>query len=201
MNLSGDMSLITTLLMVFTTGALSGLSPCTLPTVAFVVAYVSGKRDYSKKNGFVLSLLFVLGIAAILSVLGMFAGLLGNMLLQSKLLNYLIAIILILMGLWMLKVINFTVKETNFNHRPKEGSGALGAFLLGIPFGISASPCTMPITAAVLAYSATKGSPIFGMLLMFTYAIGRSLPILIVGTFTGLSNNLKSYLTIYNYNK
>jgi len=156
-----------------------------------VVAYVSGKRDYSKKKGFILSLFFVLGIAAILSVLGMFAGLLGNMLLQSNILNYLIAIILILMGLWMLKVVIFTVKESNFNHGPKEGSGALGAFLLGIPFGISASPCTMPITAAVLAYSATKGSPLFGMLLMFTYAIGRSLPILIVGTFTGLLNNLK----------
>ena len=63
--------------------------------------------------------------------------------------------------------------------------------MIGIPFGISASPCSMPITASVLAYSALKGSAIYGMLLMFTYSIGRSIPLLVVGTFTGLLNNLK----------
>lgn len=49
----------------------------------------------------------------------------------------------------------------------------------------------MPITAAVLAYSATRGSALYGMIIMFTYAIGRSIPLLIVGTFTGLLNNFK----------
>lgn len=192
MNLSGDIGLIATLLIVFTTGLASGVSPCTLPTIAFVVAYVGGKHDYSKKKGFVLSLAFVLGIALMLSVLGMFAGLLGNILLKAHILNYLIGIILILMGLWQLKVFDFGSGGSRLdNYKPKKGSGFVGSFLLGIPFGISASPCTMPITAAVLAYSATKGSVLYGMVLMFTYATGRSVPLLIVGTFTGLLNNLK----------
>jgi cytochrome c-type biogenesis protein len=193
MNLSGDLSLITTLVIIFSTGVVSGLSPCTLPTVAFIVAYVSGKKDYSRKNGFILSLCFILGIAFMLSLLGMFAGVLGNLLIQSNILNYIIATILILMGLWMLKILNFQFRDINFTKQPKQGSGALGAFLLGIPFGISSSPCTIPITASVLAYSASKGSSIYGMMLMFTYAMGRSLPLLVVGTFTGLLNNLKKF--------
>lgn len=192
MNLSSDMSLITTLIVVFITGLVGGLSPCTLPTVAFVVAYVSGKQNNSKKRAFILSLFFILGIAFMLSILGVFAGFLGNLLIKTDLLYYIIGFILIIMGLWMLKVFDFSNGSSKFdNLNPKKGSGILGAFLLGIPFGISASPCTMPITASVLAYSATKGSAVYGMILMFTFAIGRSIPLLVVGTFTGLLNNLK----------
>jgi cytochrome c-type biogenesis protein len=191
MHISSNASLITTLIIIFTTGFLSGLSPCSLPTVAFVVAYVGGKQEYDKKKGFILSFSFVMGIALVLSVLGIFAGLLGNLFIKTNILNYIIAAILVIMGLWMLKVINFNINDIELKNNPKKGSGVLGAFLLGIPFGISASPCTMPITASVLAYSATKGSPLIGFVLMFTYAIGRSLPLLVVGTFTGLLNNIK----------
>lgn len=44
-------NLITILFFVFSTGLISGLSPCTLPTVTFVAAYVNGKQNYSKKVG------------------------------------------------------------------------------------------------------------------------------------------------------
>lgn len=190
MGLSADMNLISTLLIVFSTGLIGGLSPCTLPTVIFVAAYVSGSQDYSRKRGFVVSLAFVMGIAFILSILGMFAGLLGNILMDTKVLNYIIAGILIVMGLWLLKVFDInTSKDVQFT--PKKGSGIVGAFLLGIPFGISASPCTMPITVSVLAYAASKGSMVYGMILMFIYAIGRSIPLLLVGTFTGIFKNIQ----------
>lgn len=195
MSLSSDMNIIAALLIVFFTGLISGLSPCTLPTVAFTVAYVSGKQSTSKKKAFILSLAFVLGIAFMLTILGMFAGMLGNAFLRSNIINYIMSGILIIMGLWMLKVIDFSRNKCGHRleaHIPNKGSGILGAFVLGIPFGISASPCTMPITASVLAYSATTQSAFIGMLMMFTYAIGRSIPLLIVGTFTGLLNNLKT---------
>ena len=107
MNLSGDMSLIATLLIIFSTGLISGLSPCTLPTVAFVVAYVSGKKDTSRKRSFALSLSFILGISLLLTILGIFAGVMGNLLLRTNILNYIISVVLIIMGLWMLKVFDF----------------------------------------------------------------------------------------------
>lgn len=188
MNFSSNM--ITNLIIIFCTGLFSGLSPCTLPTVIFVSAYVSGNKDYSKKKGFTLSLAFVLGIAVMLSLLGMFAGIFGNLFINKSILNYIIAAILIVMGLWLLKVIDLNVDIRFFNNNTEKGSGIFGAFLMGIPFGISASPCTMPITASVLAYSASKGSALYGMILMFVYAVGRSIPLLLVGTFTGLLNNI-----------
>jgi cytochrome c-type biogenesis protein len=199
MGLSLDSNLITTLAVIFTTGLLGGLSPCTLPTVVLVVGYVSGYRDSSRKRGFFLSLFFVLGIAFTLSMLGAFAGLIGRILQSTTILNYMIAIILGIMGLWMFGVIDLNMKYQLKGMTPKKGSGLIGAFILGIPFGIAASPCTLPITASVLAYSASKGSAIYGMTLMFTYAIGRSIPLLVVGTFTGLLKNIRGIEKFQGY--
>ncbi len=41
----------------------SGLSPCTLPTVVFVAGYVGGYSQISRIRGFVISLAFVLGLS------------------------------------------------------------------------------------------------------------------------------------------
>lgn len=194
MQLASDANLIIVLVSVFSIGFVAGLSPCTLPTVVFVTAYVSGQKDYSKSRGFILSLAFVMGIAVMLSLLGAFAGLISKQLVNTTVLNYFIAFLLILMGLWMLKVINFDGSSMMINRfMPKKNSGIVGAFLLGIPFGIAASPCTLPITASVLAYSATKGSALYGLIIMFFYALGRSIPLLVVGTFTGIIKNVEFF--------
>jgi len=197
-SLNANTTLIATLAIIFSTGFLSGLSPCTLPTVVFIAAYVGGEKVNSKKRGFILSLAFILGIAFMLSLLGVFAGYMGKIIASAQILNYIIAAILLVMGLWLLKVFKFIPNYSFSKLTPKKGSGILGAFLLGIPFGIAASPCTLPITISVLAYSAIKGSVLFGMLLMFTFAIGRSIPLLIVGTFTGLLKNMKVLVKYQN---
>jgi len=197
-SLNADATLVATLAIVFSTGFLSGLSPCTLPTVVFITAYVGGEKVNSKKRGFILSLAFVLGIAFMLSLLGVFAGFMGKIIASEQILNYIIAAILLIMGLWLLKVFKFIPSYSFSKLTPKKGSGILGAFLFGIPFGIAASPCTLPITISVLAFSAIKGSILFGMLLMFIFAIGRSIPLLIVGTFTGLLKNMKVLVKYQN---
>ena len=139
-NLSADTTIAATLAIVFSTGFLSGLSPCALPTVVFITAYVSGEKVNSKKRGFILSLVFVLGIAFMLSLLGVFAGFIGKIIANEQILNYIIAAILLIMGLWLLKVFKFNPNYNFSKISPKKGSGILGAFLLGIPFGIAASP-------------------------------------------------------------
>ncbi len=196
LNLDTSSSLYIVLAIVFSSGFISGLSPCTLPTVAFVTAYVGGARGASKKKGFILSLAFILGIAVMLSLLGVFAGLIGGIINNTVVLNLITAVVLLAMGLWLLRVIKINLNWSFSKISPKKGSGILGAFLLGIPFGIAASPCTMPVTLSVLAFSSLKGSAAYGMLLMFVFAIGRSIPLLIVGTFTGILKNL-SFLSKY----
>lgn len=62
--------------------------------------------------------------------------------------------------------------------------------MLGIPFAVIASPCTIPITTAVLALAAAKANLVFGFWFLLLYALGRSMPLLLVGTFTGILKSL-----------
>jgi cytochrome c-type biogenesis protein len=199
MDVSFDSNIMTTLAVIFTAGLIGGISPCTLPTVALVVGYVSGITNTSRKRGVVLALFFVFGIAFTLTTLGAFAGIIGGVLHNTTILNYIIAAILTIMGLWMLGILDFKMGDWPNKKNPPKGRGLLGAFILGLPFGIAASPCTLPITASVLAYSASKGSVLYGMALMFTFAIGRSIPLLIVGTFTSLLKNIKGLHKFQGY--
>ena len=171
------------LLASLSAGFLSGLSPCTLPTVLFVAGYV-GTGEVTKFRAFLTSSFFVLGLSLTLGVLGALAGLVGTVLLSTRVLGYAIALILVLMGLWQLGIIQFNGPNAVLKYRPT-GRGYLQAFLLGIPFAMSASPCTTPVTMGLLALSASKHSGSFGMLVMVVYSLGRSIPLLVVGTFTG----------------
>jgi cytochrome c biogenesis protein CcdA len=185
-------SLVGLLAIVFGSGFLSGLSPCTLPTAVLVVGYVSRHEEKSVLKGFLLTLFFVLGIIFTLVLLGVFFSFIGS-LLTPKFLNYFLALILIVMALWMFRVFEFNKGSAGNVFKVKKGSGYLGAFLLGLPFGIAASPCTMPVTASLLAFASTKQDLFFGALLMAVFALGRSIPLLLIGTFTELIKQFKNF--------
>jgi len=114
----------------------------------------------------------------------------GGLFLESKALWYIIAGILIFMGANLLGLLSFPGLTGTTLKTPKN-RGLLGAFMLGIPFAFAASPCTTPVTASVLAYAAVKGSAFYGFLLLFLYAVGRSIPLLLAGTFTGVLKSLQ----------
>jgi len=70
------------------------------------------------------------------------------------------------------------------------GKGYPSAFLMGLAAGIVAAPCTGPILAGILTYTATQGSPTLGLSLLFVYSLGLGLPFLVLGTFSGMISHL-----------
>jgi cytochrome c biogenesis protein CcdA len=68
--------------------------------------------------------------------------------------------------------------------RPKRG-GLAGAFLLGLFFGVVSSPCATPVLVVILTLVATRGEVLYGVALLFVYALGHCLLMLLAGTFTG----------------
>lgn len=94
----------------------------------------------------------------------------------------------LLMGIYL--AADLKLKLPTMKIRAATVRGPDGAFLLGLPFGIIASPCTVPILLSILALAATKDSIFFGAIAMFVYAIGRGLLLLLIGTFTGIIKNL-----------
>jgi cytochrome c-type biogenesis protein len=58
------------------------------------------------------------------------------------------------------------------------------AYLLGLSFGIVASPCSTPVLASLLAWVSANQKPMVGAGLLLAYAIGYVLPLVLAGTFT-----------------
>ena len=58
------------------------------------------------------------------------------------------------------------------------------SFVLGLISGTVASPCLTPALAVLLGVVAKTGNPLVGFITLFCFAIGMSLLLLIVGTFS-----------------
>ncbi|GAB4419413.1 MAG: hypothetical protein Kow002_07000 [Anaerolineales bacterium] len=65
--------------------------------------------------------------------------------------------------------------------------------LLGLVSGLVASQCATPVLAAILTYVMAKGALFYGAGLLFVYALGRGVPIVLAGTFTGVLKRLQAF--------
>ena len=177
-------------LIVWVGGAVTASNPCVLAMIPLMMAFVGAYRGASgPKKAFVFSLLFVLGLTITFTILGFIAGLMGKLLGDvGSFWPYLIAVVCIIMGLHMLDVWSFNLPFPQA-WKPKRG-GPLGAFLLGLLFGVISAPCATPILAVLLVYIASKGNLAYGGLLLFFYALGHCALILVAGTSMGLAKKI-----------
>ena len=183
---------------VFLAGVLSSASPCVLATIPLVVGFVGGYSDGDRWKAFRYSLTFILGLSLTFTAFGAAAGLIGTMFGTLGGPWYLIAgIIALIMGgqLMGLYEIRLPIKR---DFKPKRG-GLIGAFLLGLFFGIVSSPCATPVLVVLLTVVATKGQVLYGIALLFCYAIGHCLLMLFAGTFTGFVEGFVKARGVVNF--
>ena len=183
---------------VFLAGVLSSASPCVLATIPLVVGFVGGYTEGDRWKAFRYSLAFILGLSLTFTAFGAAAGLLGTMFGTLGGWWYVAAggVALVMGGQMMgLYEIALPVKR---DFRPKRG-GVAGAFLLGLFFGVVSSPCATPVLVVLLTFVATKGQVLYGVALLFTYAIGHCLLMLAAGTFTGFIESFVKARGVVNF--
>ena len=169
-------------------GVIATASPCILASIPLIIGFVGGYAGDSKKQAFVYSLTFVIGLAMVMSVLGAMAAVAGTMFGQVG--NYwyfLVAAILMLVGLQLTGVINLNLSGNASRWLPRR-TGLLGALVLGALFGLVLSPCATPVLAVILTLAAVQGKVAYGSALLFLYALGQGTLILLAGTCTGAVN-------------
>ena len=150
-----------------------------IPLAMAMVAGTEKTRGF-KKN-FVFTLFFMLGLSITFTALGLISALMGRMFGDvGSFWKYVVAAICLVMGLQLLGLFKLGLRVPQFSGVRKEGN--LGAFLLGLLFGVVSTPCAVPILAVILAFVAQKGDIAYGGLLLFIYALGHSLLVLIAGT-------------------
>jgi len=175
---------------VFLGGVMTASNPCVLAMIPLMIGLVAGKQGTtSLKKTFFYSLFFVLGLAVTFTMLGLISALMGRMFGNiGHFWKYAVAAVCLVMGAQLLGAfkLNFSIPKSFENIR----EGGLGAFLLGLLFGVVSTPCAVPVLAVLLAFVANKGNVVYGGFLLFIYALGHSLLILIAGTSMGAAKRL-----------
>ena len=187
-NYLGSFSLLA-YFFVFIGGVLISFTPCVYPLIPIIVGYIGGQKKKSRFQLFLLSLLYVLGMAATYSALGALASLTGKIFGQvqsSPIAHFIVGNIMIFFGLSLLDV--FHIRFFSFGGKFK--LSGLGSFGMGMISGLIASPCISPVLGVLLTFVATKQNILYGISLLFTFALGMGLVLLIAGTFTGLFTRL-----------
>ena len=192
-----ELSFALSLLISFTAGILSFLSPCVLPIVPPYLAFMAGTSISNIENSklfssrtswlFAISACFVVGLSTVFIILGLAAAAVGSLFFEfRKEINYLAGILVIIFGLHFLGIMRIPVfmREYRFN-LGSGGGGLTGAYVLGVAFAFGWTPCIGPVLGAILAMSAQAESLGRGASLMATYAVGLGCPFILSGVFFG----------------
>lgn len=167
----------------FLGGVLATASPCILASIPLVIGFVGGYAGGNRKQAFLYSLTFVVGLAVVMSILGAVAALMGTMFgMSGPVWYFILATVLIVMGLHLSGVINLKL-EGSQRLLPKR-TGLVGALILGMLFGTVLSPCASPVLIVILTLAAVQQQVAYGSALLFFYALGQGALIILAGTFT-----------------
>jgi thiol:disulfide interchange protein DsbD len=180
-------------LVSFLGGVWASFTPCVYPIIPILVGVIGATGSQSRLRGFRLSVAFVLGMALTYSFLGLFAALTGRIFgqLTTHPVAYLaVGNLILLFALSMLGLFEIRLPGGWGQAKPGEKKGAWAVFLMGASSGVVAAPCTVPVLGALLTFVAQTRNLVFGFTLLFTFAIGLGILLIILGTFTGIVASL-----------
>ena len=179
-------------------GLITALNPYCLPMYPAASGFIGGaccnnakatsaEDDQSVSKPLTsITLLFVLGMAAATSIMGMLTAGLGWVFgrFDTPLLMLLAAVPL-LMGLSLLGLLPFRMPAWHSTRlhaiADQQLKHKVTAFSAGLLFSLAIAPCATPILLGILTLVAMQGDLFYGGVLMFIYGLGAGLPLLLIG--------------------
>lgn len=177
-----DLPLSSFIWLAISLGALSLLTPCVFPMIPITVSYFTNHSSKSRANAVKLASVYSLGIILTFTILGMllaiFVGAAGiNLFAANPYVNLLITAIFLffafnLFGAYEIAIPTklLTALDNLTRSKEGEGSGIVGALLMGLTFTLTSFTCTSPFVGTILV-SASQGNwqmPLVGMLAFST---------------------------------
>lgn len=172
--------------VIFAAGLLTSLTPCMLSMLPITIGYIGGYETQSRLSAAVQSTWFSLGLATTLAALGILAALLGQVYGQVGVgLPIIVSIVAILMGLNLLEALPIQLPSWGgLDWISKDLPKGVRSYLIGLTFGVVASPCSTPVLATLLFWVAQTKDLILGAALLLSYTAGYVAPLILAGTFT-----------------
>lgn len=182
-------SLWLTILLVFLLGLLLSFTPCLYSMIPLTMGMLHAHSSSSFKKNFLLALSYTVGIATTFALLGLIAALTGQFfgsLFHHPLIILCIALFLGYLGLSMLGVVELYLPHSLMSRAQATPQGSLlSAFIFGAISGTVSSPCLSPGLLLLLTIVTALKSKLLGFILLFIFGIGLSMPLLLIGTFSG----------------
>ncbi|BAY93141.1 MULTISPECIES: cytochrome c biogenesis protein CcdA [unclassified Tolypothrix] len=178
--------------VIFAAGLLTSLTPCMLSMLPITIGYIGGYEAKSRLQAAAQSTWFALGLATTLAGMGIVAAFVGKVYGQVGIgLPIIVSIIAILMGLNLLEALPLqfpSLGETNWISQ--DLPPGVRSYLIGLTFGLVASPCSTPVLASLLGWVANTQDLILGAVLLIAYTAGYVAPLILAGTFTAAIKRL-----------
>ena len=180
--------LIVTLLLVMFLGLGLNLTPCVYPLISVTIAYFGTQGHHRSLRVAALAALYVLGITASFSVVGVAAALSGGIFgaaLQKPPVLLFIAAVLVALALSSFGV--YQLQPPTWVMRRVSGStqGAAGALFMGLTMGIVAAPCVGPVVLGLLVFVGSQRNVWLGLELFAALGLGMGLPYLALAMAAG----------------
>jgi len=196
---------ILNLLVAFSAGFISFLSPCVLPLIPGYISYISGQAldEIIKDNKSVLlkTIFFSIGFSIVFISFGITASFIGKLLISySNQLRIIAGIIIILFSLQFIGLINLKIlnSETRFFTK-NYNDNLIFPIIVGVAFGFGWTPCIGPVLGSILALAAIEENISKGILLLSFYSLGLAIPFIISGIlidkFLFFSKSFRKYIS------
>lgn len=171
-------------------GLLLSLTPCVLPMIPILSSIIVGRNAHpSRLHAFNLSLAYTLGMALTYTLMGVAAGLSGQLIsaaLQNPWALGFGAVVFVLLALSMFGLYELQLPSTlesriaNLTNRIK-GGHFFGVFVMGALSALILSPCVAAPLAGALLYISKTHDVLLGGAALFALSIGMGVPLLFIG--------------------
>lgn len=173
------------MLVAFSGGLFSFLSPCVLPLVPSYLSFITGMSVEELQSGVPSrrkvighSLAFIVGFSLVFVAMGASFSFLGQLLVDYRdLMRRAGGVLIILFGLYIAGLLPVAwlgrYRQVQLRSRP---AGFVGSWLVGVTFAIGWTPCVGPILGSILSLAGTAETVGSGVALLGAYSAGLALP-------------------------
>ncbi|MBE6016305.1 MAG: cytochrome c biogenesis protein CcdA [Lachnospiraceae bacterium] len=202
-------------IVTFLEGIITFISPCLLPLLPVYITFFAGDPEKAKAEGgsakgaaVIRALGFILGFTVIFIVLGAAFATVGKFLNRWKtIVNIVSGLIVIFFALMYMGVIKWNpflkVKGPSTEKLKGRNLGKfVEAFIFGLVFSISWTPCVGTFLGSALLLASQSGSTFTGILMLLAYSAGLGIPFMIcavlIDSIFGAVNWIKKHYKVIN---
>jgi thiol:disulfide interchange protein DsbD len=186
--LTDENNLLWILLIFLALGIGLAFTPCVFPMYPILSGIVIGQgKTISTSRAFILSLVYVQGMALTYSLLGLavasagvqFQASLQHPAILLTLIVIFVALALVMFGAYELQLPSSWQEKLNGLSNKQTSGTYFGVLLMGAISGLVASPCTTAPLTGILLYIAQSGDLLLGFSALYALSLGMGIPLIL----------------------